>query len=428
MKFTYVPVASILHDKLSRQAIMASYDKILRNAGGTLLAPGPDGLPDVSAAPEDQPLVYFILTGGTEKDALAFRAIRAAKRPDEPVWILAHPYQNSLPASLEILAKVRRDGGTGRVFFMSGPDDVPTMEAMERAVRVREAMKSLPGKRLGRVGASSDWLVASSHDGPTVDAAWGVDVVPVDIDQLHRYVAEEGAPESGPEYAFFDEAVEIREPDRHEIGQAIGVYRALKRIVEEHRLDALTLRCFDLVLDEKTTGCFALSRLNDEGVIAGCEGDIPAALALLWTREVTGQLGWMSNPARVDAKAGKLLLAHCTVPRSIVGRYTIRSHFESSLGVGISGELERGPMTLVRLGGAALDRLWITEGSILATPAGDGLCRTQIECDVPPEALESMLSDPLGNHVVVVPGLHEADLREAFALNAARVSARSAVV
>ncbi|GAB1455938.1 hypothetical protein MASR2M48_12450 [Spirochaetota bacterium] len=169
-----------------------------------------------------------------------------------------------------------------------------------------------------------------------------------------------------------------------------------------------------MVLDEKTTGCFALSRLNDEGVIAGCEGDIPAALALLWVKRLTGLTGWMANPARLDAPAGQLLLAHCTVPRSIVKKYTIRSHFESSLGVGISGEFERSPVTLVRIGGEKLDRLWVTEGEIAATSSADGLCRTQIECTVPTDALQSMLHDPLGNHVVVVQGHHGQELREAF--------------
>ena len=148
--------------------------------------------------------------------------------------------------------------------------------------------------------------------------------------------------------------------------------------------------------------------------MAGCEGDIPAALALLWVKRLTGQTAWMSNPARIDAPAGRLLLAHCTVPRSIVSRYTIRSHFESSLGVGISGDFDLGPVTLVRIGGAELDRLWTAEGQIIATSSADGLCRTQIECALSSEALESIVRDPLGNHVVVVQGHHQQDLVEAF--------------
>jgi L-fucose isomerase-like protein len=381
----------------------------LAGIGGSLVEPEA-----VAEQTGTTPMLYFVLTGGTEQDALALRAVRARQYPDEPVWIIAHPYQNSLPAALEMLARVMRDGGSGRIFFLNGAADTQGLDTLRRSINTMSAMRGLATARLGRIGASSDWLVASSHDPKTVRDGWGVTVVPVPIDMLHKYMADEGVPETGPEFTFFSKAQSIREPSPTDIGKSVGVYRALRRIVNEQSLDALTLRCFDLVLDEKTTGCFGLSRLNDEGIIAGCEGDIPAALALLWVKRLTGLTGWMSNPARIDAPAGRLLLAHCTVPCSIVSRYTIRSHFESSLGVGISGEFELGPVTLVRIGGAQLDRLWTAEGTIIATSSADGLCRTQIECALPPAALESIVRDPLGNHIVVVHGHCERDLVEAF--------------
>jgi len=409
MKFNYLTVASILHDKIARASIIANFATSLTETGGTLVEP--DSVITLSV---DTPLAYFILTGGTEQEALALRAIRARNRPDEPVWLIAHPLQNSLPASLEILARVRSDGGDGRIFFLESAHDNATLAELEASVRTATAMRALAKTRLGRVGDSSDWLVASSHGADAVRSAFGVELVDVPIRTLHEYIAAEGVPETGSEFEFFKEAQSIREPDTLDIAKSVGVYRALRRVVKEFRLDALTLRCFDLVLDEKTTGCFALSRLNDEGVIAGCEGDIPAALALLWAKLLTGKLGWMANPARIDAHAGRLLLAHCTVPRSIVSRYTIRSHFESSLGVGISGDFERGPITLLRIGGKKLDRIWATEGEIMDTSSADGLCRTQISCSVPVEALESMLRDPLGNHVVILQGNHEKMLRESF--------------
>jgi L-fucose isomerase-like protein len=63
-----------------------------------------------------------------------------------------------------------------------------------------------------------------------------------------------------------------------EVLKASGVYRVLESLVAEHRLWALTVRCFDLVSQQRTTGCLALSKLADDGVPAGCEGDVPAAV------------------------------------------------------------------------------------------------------------------------------------------------------
>jgi len=411
MSFAFVSITSPLHDARARQAILAGYMPALRTIGGVGAAEAA-----VDQVAEDQPLFYFILTGGTEQTFMELQARRARTRPAEHVWLIAHPFQNSLPASLEILARVRQDGGDGRIFFLSAPDDRQALEDISRTAGLVRSAGSLSHLRMGRIGASSDWLIASSQSDQVVKDAWGVEVVTIPIDELHRLIGENGHPAEGPEFDFFKEAQAIREASTVEIAQSVAIYRALRHLVATYRLDALTLRCFDLVLEEKATGCFALSRLNDEGVIAGCEGDIPAALALLWARQLTGVLGWMSNPSRVDVPGGRLLLAHCTVPRSLVGAYTVRSHFESSLGVGIAGVFASGPVTLVRIGGRNLDRLWVAEGEIVASPHEEGLCRTQIEVRLASAALDQLLRDPLGNHIVVVAGRHEAALAEAFHL------------
>lgn len=57
-------------------------------------------------------------------------------------------------------------------------------------------------------------------------------------------------------------------------------------------------------------GCYSLARLLDEGVIAGCEGDVCAALGMLWAKELTGQVSWMANVAQVDPVGATIKLAH----------------------------------------------------------------------------------------------------------------------
>ena len=61
---------------------------------------------------------------------------------------------------------------------------------------------------------------------------------------------------------------------------AAAVLVALRAVFARHDLHACTLRCFDLVTRLRTTGCYALSRLNDQGLIAGCEGDVPSTLTM----------------------------------------------------------------------------------------------------------------------------------------------------
>ena len=139
---------------------------------------------------------------------------------------------------------------------------------------------------------------------------------------------------------------------------------------------------------------------------------MPSAIALLWLRLLTGESAWMANPARISPERGEILLAHCTVPRGMVEAYDVRTHFESGLGVAIGGEIARGPVTLVRLGGRRLERIWLAEGEVVGTPRDPALCRTQALVRTGAEALEQLLRDPLGDHVVLIPGHRSGLLRE----------------
>ncbi|MCW8802773.1 MAG: hypothetical protein OQK57_00090, partial [Ignavibacteriaceae bacterium] len=207
-------------------------------------------------------------------------------------------------------------------------------------------------------------------------------------------------------------AKEIREPSHTDLEENVKVYIALKQVVEKYKLDAISVRCFDLVLDQKTTGCFALAQLTDEGIIAGCEGDLISTLGMLWTSKLLGQIPWMANPAQLNEDNNTLRLAHCTVPRSIVKEYTLRSHFESGIGVGIQGTIAQGPVTLVRIGGKNLDKLWLAEGEIMQSGNSEDLCRTQVEVKLISDTVKNLLQSPLGNHLILVKGHHTEELQE----------------
>ena len=64
--------------------------------------------------------------------------------------------------------------------------------------------------------------------------------------------------------------------------KAMRLYRAIRKIVDEDRLSALTLSCFRLIEQTGTTGCLALSLLNDEASLpdakAICSPSSPCSL------------------------------------------------------------------------------------------------------------------------------------------------------
>ena len=74
--------------------------------------------------------------------------------------------------------------------------------------------------------------------------------------------------------------------------------------------------------------------------------------------------------------------------------------------------LPSGPVTLVRVGGTGMDRLWLAEGRILRSGDAENLCRTQAEVELTRGHVRDLLSAPLGNHLVLVTGHHADQLQD----------------
>jgi L-fucose isomerase-like protein len=348
-------------------------------------------------------LYYFVITGGTEQQILDLHAKRSEAFHDEEIILLTHASHNSLPAALEVLARFQQDGKEGRIIYL--PEITENLKNNQSpAIRKFDIKQKLAGKRIGLIGKPSDWLVASSSQIKIVESVFGVEVIPIDMEEVKQNF-KEVEPEQIKKIALelTENSIEIKEPSQKEIEDNVRIYLAIKELIAKYNLDALTIRCFDLVLDMKTTGCFALSRLNDEGIIAVCEGDMVNTIGMMWGLEKYGTLSWMANPSRINLKENSLILAHCTVPCSLVKSYTLRSHFESGLGVGIQGEFPLQDVMLFRLGGKELDLIWKVEGKITQTGHAENLCRTQIKVKLDDEySVQDLLLDPLGNHLIVV--------------------------
>ncbi len=381
--------ASALHD---RENVRAMRDRLLaelRAASGLTIE-------ETSAPSSEHLTAILVLTGGVERDVLKI----VAQIPS-PTLLIAHPGQNSLSASLEVLARIRQDGGEGRILYGS-PQAIA--EGLRQELALANAWNTFRFSRVGVIGEPSDWLVASDVDRAFLKGRLSIELVHVAIEDLLERIEKAPAPKKDIN-AFVKGAAAMVEATGDDVRGAVQIYYGLRSLVDEHRLSACTVRCFDIVKRLKNSGCYALSRLNDEGVPAGCEGDLQSLFSLYLAYLLSGQTAFMANIADVDAPGHSIGVAHCMCPLSMAPSYTIRSHFESDLGVGISGAMAAGPCTLFRLGGERLDELFIREGAITEATTREDLCRTQIRVRVG-EPVDDLLTSPLGNHHILVAGHH----------------------
>ena len=401
--FGFIPVASSCLPKPVEE-IGSEYRQQLSHIGGEQFTS--------DRICESMPTIFLILTGGSEQSVLELYVQRKKHFANEPVVLLAYPTHNSLPAAMEILARLHQLGAKGKIVYLDEKSNKDWLDDLEKTIKHLTVYHQLKKIKVGLVGEPSDWLVASSPEIETISNIWGPEVVKISLKELEETIAEIKDEDVEDEhFTFSKNAGEVKEPSKKEIKQVVLVYGALKRIVQKYELNAVSVRCFDLVLDLKTTGCFALSKLNDDGIIAGCEGDLVSTLGMIWANMMTDQTVWMANPAQLDEQNNSIWFAHCTVPISMIQSYRLRSHFESGIGVGIQGEFTKGKVTLLRLGGNHLDKIWISSGEILESGAAEDLCRTQVNVKLHGSAKPSdLLNTPLGNHVLMLRGTYTKEM------------------
>jgi len=403
-KFNFVPVASSLCSHVDIERVIATLAPGLEKIGGVR--------GDVSSVTQPDPMLLLLVSGGTERQVLRLRERRARALGPEPTLLLTHGDRNSLPAALEILARLHQEGAPGKIFVCTGADDIWCFEQVGHAIEDVAVWRAMHTLRLGLVGGPSDWLVASDPQPSVVREIWGPEIVRAPMEELVRSIEEVKPEDLKKAHRTLVKGIKKSlEPGRDDIVKAIQVSLGIRELVRSQKLGAITLRCFDLLTSYETTGCLALADLNDTGIVAGCEGDVPSTLTMLWLTLLTGERVWMANPARVDTATNELVLAHCTIARSLASEVLLRSHFESGIGVALQGTVDLGPVTLARIGGRTLEQVWLAEGELLESEADEGLCRTQVRVSLDYGHVSELLQRPLGNHLVMARGRHLRRLR-----------------
>jgi L-fucose isomerase-like protein len=124
---------------------------------------------------------------------------------------------------------------------------------------------------------------------------------------------------------------------------------------------------------------------------------------MLLARVLTGQVPFMANPSGIDVERGEAIFAHCTIAPCMTSGYAIRSHFESGIGVAIQGIVPEGPVTVLKVGGPALDRYFVSSGKLVENLDDPRRCRTQLRIELAEDA-SYFLRAPLANHHVIVRG------------------------
>ncbi len=405
MRRCFVSLASPIHDKvLVNNVIGRILSKI--NSGVKL------GLVDKGLITDKQKIslqltecdiiIGLVVTGGSEELIIEASALR------KPTIFIAHPTMNSLPALLE--AKPLAEELNNKVWsiYFDVEKTSKVMNRLAKIIRGIEVALSLYNYNLGLIGGISPWLVYSRIDPITAKKKLGINIVEVPLEEMYRVYTTIGKEQVIDLMERVKGNAEKIEVNNKRIIDALKLYITLRNIIKEKNLNAITIKCFDIIFSLDTTACLPLSILNSEGIVAGCEGDVPSAIAMIVLNKLSNKPVFMGNPSKIEGN--KLMIAHCTAPMSI-GNYILRTHFETGRGVGIAVKYpEKSPVTLLRFS-PSLDRMRVLRGLIVkGEPESNMHCRTQVTIELNVEA-SMLLEKSMGNHYALVIGDYAEELK-----------------
>lgn len=356
--------------------------------------------------------LLFIATGGVER--LVIQHFESLPRP---AVLLADGMQNSLAAALEISSWLRARGMKSEILHGELTEIVRRIFVMYNNFK---AQRQISGSRIGVIGSPANWLISSNVDYLLAKRRWDIEYIDIPLERVAEYANELSDDEVGEAAAkLAGQALACREASADDMLKAMKIYKAVKRIAEEEKLSALTLSCFKLIELTGSTGCMALSLLNDEGIIAGCEGDLQSVFTMLVVKTLTGKGSFMANPSMINARTNEIVLAHCTVGLKQTEKFILRSHFETEQSIGIQGLLPTGDVTIVKCGGECLDEYYLTTGTLTENTNYINMCRTQVRVRLNSPA-DYFLKNPLGNHHILLHGNYETIFNEFFQVNACK--------
>ena len=296
--------------------------------------------------------------------------------------------------------------------FVTGRlDDPQVWETVVPYVQAAGVQQRLNGMRIGVMGWRAQGMSDVIFDELALREAFGVQIVNLGLTTYNRNL--QSVPEDAVEQAWGElkprfDTTDLPEPvGRH----GVRSYLVLKDFVAQHDLGSISLECFH---DHLGGPCLGFCLLNDQGIPAPCEDDVPSAILMAAAGTLTGAATFHTDIVEADYSANWAIFHHCgNLPTSLAspaakpGLKPIRETAgPGAYGPTIQATMKPGPVTVANLVNGRYElRLCAMHGEVLPVPMGLGGSGAKIAFPFSlRHALEKLGNEGYGHHFVLIQG------------------------
>ncbi|MCK4401114.1 hypothetical protein KAW08_02270 [bacterium] len=188
--------------------------------------------------------------------------------------------------------------------------EIENKECLKKAIAFLKAAALKNRLRRSRIGLAGHRVSGMTHTSANefmLKKTIGCRIVPLDLPQLLEKAKQVTKKEARERWEKIVQNVETCNVPEKDGIYSMQVYAALKELISEHKLDALTVGCYPHLMGHV---CLASSLLADEGIPLACEGDVNGALGQLILTLLTGQPTHNTDLLE-PLEDGSVIFSHC---------------------------------------------------------------------------------------------------------------------
>ena len=372
-------------------------------------------------------LLVFMLIGGAPAYAEVGKLYKGYGHSLEAVWGFGKPTLIFIRAEGERMY----DGNLRAWAFVEEHQDVAgkslwvvvnDWDRLRKVIKVLQAIKRINCVTVITVGPPSSTL-GSYNTMRAVVEKLGIKVIMLPFEEavkLYKNVKKEEA--EGLAKDFLKKAkglMEISEEQAiNEATKSARLYLACKKLMDEKKAEVVTFNCYEggLKVLKEVAPCFALSKLNDEGLLGVCESDFAAMAAMLLARYITDKPSFLADIVVIPEK-NQLLLAHCSCPTKLKGLkkdpepYYATTQYETAQAITTKVLMTKGQVVTILAPSFDLNEIILIKGTIVESPSLP-VCRNQAIVEVSGDVTYFLEKYP-GFHWVMVYGDHVEEFKMA---------------
>ncbi len=174
-----------------------------------------------------------------------------------------------------------------------------------------------------------------------------------------------------------------------ELVNSAAMYLGEKAILKKHDAIGITINCLGGFYGGHIHAypCLGFHELNNQGLVGGCECDVPSAAVMAAGAIMTeGRPGYISDPV-IDTAKRQIIYAHCVASNRVFGPkgeanpFEILTHSEDRQGASVRSLLPLGYLTTTLEISDSRKEIIMHQAKAVANDPDDRACRTKLAAE-----------------------------------------------